>query len=130
MVSVSPSLTAVARSPRRLRPAVVWAIALIAVVAASADGWSQDVRPTEALFVAAVALTAIAVFVLMTRRILVATVLAAALLAIVRTVSVTKEDITDLPLHAYDLVTLATSAVGAGRAVGEPPALAPGAACG
>ena len=109
MVSVSPSLTAVAHSPRRLRPAVVWAIALIAVMATAADGLWPYIRPAESLFVAAVALTAIAVSVLITRRVLVATVMAAALLVIVRTVSVTKEDITNLPLHAYDLVTLAMS---------------------
>jgi hypothetical protein len=108
MVSVSPPLTAVARSPRRLRPAAVWAIALIAVIAAAADGWWPYVRPAESLFVAAVALTAIAVFALLTRRILVATALAVALLVIVRTASVIKQDITDLPLHAYDLVTIAT----------------------
>ena len=109
MVSVSPPLTAVVRSPRRLRPAAVWAIALIAVMAAATDGWWPDFRAAESLFVAAVALTAIAVSVLMTRRILVATVMTTALLVIVRTVSVTKEDITNLPLHAYDLVTLAMS---------------------
>ena len=45
----------------------------------------------------------------MTRRVLVAAVLTGALLAIVRTASVTKQDITDLPLHAYDLVTLSMS---------------------
>src|SRR5918993_225829 len=101
MVSVSPPLTAIVRSPRRLRPAAVWAVALIAVIAAAADGWWPYIRPAESLFVAAVALTAIAVFALLTRRILVATVLTGALLVIVRTASVTKEDITNLPLHAY-----------------------------
>src|SRR5687767_267117 len=95
MVSVSPPLTAVAHSPRRLRPAVVWAIALIAVMAAAADGLWPYIRPAESLFVAAVALAAIAVSMLITRRVLVATVMTAALLVIVRTVSVTKEDITN-----------------------------------
>src|SRR5262249_5163922 len=99
----------VVRSPRRLRPAAVWAIALIAVVAATADGWLPEIRPAESLFVAAVALTAVAAFALVTRRILLPTVLAAARLAIVRAVSVSEQDSQALPLHAYDLVTLATS---------------------
>lgn len=107
MVSVSPPLTSVARSPRKLRPAVVWAIAVIAVIAAAADGLWPYVRPAESLFVAAVTLTAMAVFAFLTRRILVATVMAVGLLVIVHTVSVVKQGIIDLPLHAYDLVTLA-----------------------
>ncbi|MBX9846904.1 MAG: sulfatase-like hydrolase/transferase [Xanthobacteraceae bacterium] len=86
---------------------MVWAIAAVAVVAAAADGFWPYVRPAESLFVAAVVLTAMAVFVLMMRRILVATAMTAALLVIVGTVSAIKQDITDLPLHAYDLVTLA-----------------------
>src|ERR1044071_2026280 len=109
MVSVSSPVTSVARSRRTLRPAAVWTIAVIVIIAAAADGCWPYVRPAESLFVATMALTALAVFALMTRRILVATVIAAALLLIVRTVSVTHQDITDLPLHAYDLVTLAMS---------------------
>ena len=50
-----------------------------------------------------------AVFVFMTRRVLVAVVLTGALLAILRTASVAKQGVTDLPLHAYDLVTLSMS---------------------
>ncbi|HEY5962859.1 MAG TPA: hypothetical protein VIU42_02465, partial [Xanthobacteraceae bacterium] len=85
MVSVSSSLTSPVRSPRRLRPLAVFAIAPVAILAASADGWWPEFRPAESLFVAAVALTAMAVFVLTTRRVLVAVVLAGALLAILRT---------------------------------------------
>jgi hypothetical protein len=109
MVSVSSSLTSPVRSPRRLRPLAVFAIAPVAILAASADGWWPEFRPAESLFVAAVALTAMAVFVLTTRRVLVAVVLAGALLAILRTASVAKQGVTDLPLHAYDLVTLSMS---------------------
>ena len=109
MVSVSSPLTSPVRSPRRLRPLAVFAIAPIAILAASADGWWPEVRPAESLFVAAVALTVMAVFVLMTRRVLVAVVLTGALLAILRTASVAKQGVTDLPLHAYDLVTLSMS---------------------
>ena len=94
---------------RKLRPAAVWAIAALSVLALACWQLWPDAQWAEALFVMSVALTISALIALVTRRLLVAVVLAGALLAILRAASSAKEKVTDLALHAYEFVSFLTS---------------------
>jgi hypothetical protein len=95
--------------PRQLRPAAVWTLAAAAVLALAVDAWWPEGRWIEALFATAVALTIVAVLALAVPRLLAAVALTGGLLVLIRTVSESKRALTDLPLHAYDLVALVTS---------------------
>ena len=106
----APSVDALAVRPAlRLRPAIVWAMAAVAILALAIDAWWPEGRIGEASFTAIVALTIASVVALALPRLLAAVVLTGALLAIVRVASELQRQFTDLPLHAYDLITLSTS---------------------
>lgn len=71
--------------------------------------WSAEGEAANVLFASAVTLTIGAIVVVVSGRLLCAAVLVTAAVAIIRTVSYVKQRTTELVLHAYDLVSLASS---------------------
>ena len=109
--SVAPlaAVPAAARSGRRLKAGAVTAIAVLATVIIAVLSWLPERRLADSLFVAALSLTVGALVALLSRRVLLATVSAVAVLAFVYAAAVIKQDVTDLGLHAYDVVSLLRS---------------------
>lgn len=104
--TVPADAVSAARASRPLWPAIVWALVAAAALALAADAWWPEGRWADALFATTVALTIGGVIAIAVPRLLAALVLTGALLAVLRTASGLKRQLTDLPLHAYDLLTL------------------------
>ena len=81
----------------------------LVVLGLAAFAWMTEGGLTGTLFVTATALTVGALIAAASRRILFATAVTAAILSVLRTVSVVKQQNTDVILHAYDLVSLLNS---------------------
>jgi len=98
-----------AHFPRELPPRVVWAIAAFTALVMGIYLWSTEGGLANVLFTAAVILTLGALIVLVSRRVLLATVVVAILIALLRTIAFLKQQTTDVVLHAYDLVSFLSS---------------------
>ena len=96
------------RFPRELHPRLVWAIAAFTALVMATYLWNTE-GWANVLFTVAVTLTFGALIVLASRRLLLATVLVAAMVALLRTISFLKRQTTDVVLHAYDLVSFLSS---------------------
>ncbi len=109
--AVAPAVTASlgARRTRSFGPWIVAAIVTLATLAVAALGWSPERGLADSLFVAAVSLTVGALIAFVLGRVLPATVLVAAMLWGIHAASIVHQRITDLALHAYDVVTLLQS---------------------
>jgi hypothetical protein len=86
-----------------LAPRTIWAIAAAIVVALVVHSWLVDGYATDVLFVSGTMLTVGALLLLATRRVLVATVLLAALVTLLRAVAVLAQEPTGVVLHTYDV---------------------------
>lgn len=105
---LSLALGSAASGAVRLRPGIVWAAAAAVVCFVGLYFWRAE-GPAATLFAGAVTLTIGALGVTLTGRLLGAAVIVGAGVAVIRTVSYIKQEATDLSLHAYDLVWLASS---------------------
>jgi phosphoglycerol transferase MdoB-like AlkP superfamily enzyme len=92
-----------------LPPAAAWALASVPTLLTGLYFVDAEGDPGNILFTAAVTLTIAAVIVLASRRVLFAAVLTTALVVGVRTAAYVKQQTDELVLHAYEVVTLATS---------------------
>jgi hypothetical protein len=114
-----PGAAAVAFAPvgaadhvaRRLQlpRSAAWAAAGALALSTAAYLFTVEGDPATTLFAMAVTLAIAALIVLVSRRVLVAAMLAAALLPLLQTASAAKQEATQLVLHSWDLVTLLTS---------------------
>jgi sulfatase-like protein len=102
--SAKPSLRLQSLSPR-----AVWAIAAATALVSVVHSWMVDGQLADVLFVTGVTLTIGALLVLASQRVLTATVLVAAIMILLRTIAVQKQEATDVVLHAYDVVTFVSS---------------------
>jgi hypothetical protein len=99
----------IARFPRELQPPLVRAIAAFIAIAMAIYFWRTEGGPNDVFFVSAVTLTIAALILLISRRILLAAVLVTAIVAVLSVVAFFKQQITDVVLHAYDVVSFLTS---------------------
>src|SRR3990172_5033085 len=81
----------------------VWASAAALLGGMVVHSWSIDGDAGDVLFVSGAVLTLGALVLLVSRRLLVATVLVAAIITLLRTVAVLKQEPTGVVLHAYDV---------------------------
>jgi len=95
--------------PRKAWAVVSWCSTIAAAVGMSLYFWLAEGGLADTIFAVAVTLAVGAVIVCIGRRVLVATVLVAAMVGIVRSVSHAKQQATEVVLHAYDLVALLRS---------------------
>ena len=93
----------------QLPPAAAWALAGVAALLTGLYFVNAEGDAGNIAFTAAVTLTIAAVLVLASRRVLFAAVLTTALVAVVRTAAYVKQQTSELVLHAYEVVTLASS---------------------
>src|SRR5262245_31744393 len=99
----------VIRVLRQHQVLLAWAFAGGTTLAIGVYFWQWEGGLADTVFALAATLCAGAAIVCIGRRILVAAVLAAAMVGIVRTISYAKQQATEVLLHAYDLVTFMTS---------------------
>ncbi|HEX2338030.1 MAG TPA: sulfatase, partial [Hyphomicrobiaceae bacterium] len=86
-----------------LRPASAWAVVAVLSGMLARYFWSDEGSPANVLFTAAVTWTLIACVVLLSRRVLFATVLVTALIVVLVAVATVKRSIMNMVVHAYDL---------------------------
>jgi hypothetical protein len=101
--------TVLHRAPLRVRsgelqPGTSWSLAGLCALALASYVWLAEGRPATVVFAASVAATIISALVFVTRRVLFATVLVAALAGVIVTVASIKRQIMNMVVHAYDLV--------------------------
>src|SRR5688572_8729147 len=102
----------------RLRPAIVWAAtAAAACLVGVYFCWAETTATV--LFGCAVTFAIAALVVVLTGRLLGAAVIAGAGVALIRQVSSAKQEATELSLHAYDLVWLASTWSGIAQLWGD-----------
>lgn len=110
-----PSVVAVATAWRSAplawapRAGLAWGLAGAAAVAIAAYFGLVEGGIADSVFATAVTLCIAASIVCLTRRVLAAALMAVTLVAIVRTISYTKQQATEVVLHAYDLVSFLSS---------------------
>ena len=100
------SPTAATSAGRELQLGVAWALATCVAIATGTYLFRIEGGGATGLFTIAVTLTIGAVIVLVSRRVLFALVLVAALLAILHAASYVKQQSTGAVLHAYDVVSV------------------------
>ena len=98
-----------ARLPQELHPWLVCAIAAFAALVMASYLWITEGGWANVLFTVAVILTFGALIVLASRRLLLTTVLVAAVVGPLRAISFLKQQTTGIVLHAYDVVSLVSS---------------------
>ena len=103
------SVAALKSASRELQPVAVWAIATCVAIASGIYLYNTEGGGATSFFTIAVTLTICALIVFISRRVLFALVLVAALLAVVRTTAYVKQQSTEVILHAYDLVSVLSS---------------------
>ena len=94
----------IAGSSQEFRPAVIWGLTAFAALAIGMYFWRTEGDLVNIIFTASVTLTLGALIVLISRRVLVAAVLTAAMVAIVVAAASVKQHTMNMGLHAYDLV--------------------------
>jgi hypothetical protein len=99
----------VARFPRALAPGLAWGLAALITIATAIYVGRTEGEPANILFTIAVIGAVGALVLLFSRRILLATFIAAAMVALLCTIAYLKQQTTDVTLHAYDAVSLLTS---------------------
>src|SRR5262245_65194073 len=87
-----------------LRPASAWAVVTVLALMLARYFWLDEGAPSNVLFTAAVTGALIAFVVLLSRRLLFASVLVSALIVVVVAVATVKRSIMNMVVHAYDLV--------------------------
>ena len=86
-----------------LRPASAWVVVAVLSGMLARYFWLDEGSPANVLFTAAVTWTLIAGVVLLSRRVLFATVLVTALIVVLVAVATVKRSIMNMVVHAYDL---------------------------
>ena len=86
-----------------LRPASAWVVVAVLSAMLTRYFWLDEGSPANVLFTAAVTWTLIACVVLLSRRVLFATVLVTALIVVLVAVATVKRSIMNMVVHAYDL---------------------------
>ena len=86
-----------------LRPASAWVVVAVLSGMLARYFWLDEGSPANVLFTAAVTWTLIACVVLLSRRVLFATVLVTALIVVLVAVATVKRSIMNMVVHAYDL---------------------------
>ena len=86
-----------------LRPASAWVVVVVLSGMLARYFWLDEGSPANVLFTAAVTWTLIACVVLLSRRVLFATVLVTALIVVLVAVATVKRSIMNMVVHAYDL---------------------------
>jgi phosphoglycerol transferase MdoB-like AlkP superfamily enzyme len=86
-----------------LRPRSAWAVAGLIGAALARRFWIDEGYPANILFTVAVTLALIALVVLLTRRVLFATVLTGSMVAVVVLAASVKQAVMNMVVHAYDL---------------------------
>src|SRR5581483_9643037 len=87
-----------------LRPSTSWAVAALIVAVLMHRFWVDEGSLANILFTAAVTFALIALVVLLSRRVLFATVLVASLVAVIVVAASVKRSVMNMVVHAYDLI--------------------------
>ncbi|MGH6816436.1 MAG: sulfatase-like hydrolase/transferase [Hyphomicrobiaceae bacterium] len=103
-IAPTGAAASLAESPQEPRPALVRAWTAFIVAALGMYFWKTEGEVLNIVFTAAVTLAIGASIVFVSRRILIAAVLMAAMVTIVTVVSSVKQQTMNMTLHAYDLV--------------------------
>jgi phosphoglycerol transferase MdoB-like AlkP superfamily enzyme len=98
------SLAALLARSIELRPSTCWAVAALIVSGLTCRFWVDEGTLPNILFTAAVTLALIATVMLVTRRVLFATLLVALLVALIVGVASAKHAVMNMVAHAYDIV--------------------------